>query len=130
MKKTLSIIFFLISCAALGYFYCVKLPIYVEWLIAVLAVLPPRYILLEKCDRWQLLRRVPYYSVVAAGLLVLHIGSPLALLLPMFSFYHPANHNFMYFYIFLNCINCFLFVLYQFCPELLHLKTPAEEKDP
>lgn len=129
MKKIVSLFFLLVSCAAVGLLYFVELPIYLELLISVSATLPPMYILLEKHDRWTLLRRVPHYGTIVGVLFALFILSPFAPLLPYLSFYHPANNDFMYLYSILNCVNCFLLMLYQFRPDLLHLKDP-EEKAP
>jgi hypothetical protein len=130
MKKIASVFFLLVSCAATGLLYFVELPIYSELLISALAIVPPMYILLEKHNRWTFLRQVPHYGTIVGALLVLFILSSFAPVIPALSFYHPANDDFIYFYSILNCVNCFLLMLNQFRPELLHLKDLPEENEP
>ena len=125
MRKVSSIICFPLVCAALLFLYFVKVPLYIELLIILLTGAIPRYLALGKGIA--LFSRLPkVYHSVLTGLFLVHFFDIFDILFRSLSLPVPATKNLTFYFGLVNCINAFIYILYNFSPELLHLKDPEE----
>ncbi len=128
MRKISSIICFPVVCAVLLFLYFVKVPLYIELLIILLTGAIPKYLAIGKGTA--LFSRLPkVYRSLIAGLFLVHFLDIFDMLLRSLSLPVPATKGLVLYIVLVNCINAFIYILYNFSPELLHLKDP-EEKAP
>ena len=128
MRKISSVICFPLVCAALLLLYFVKVPFYVQLLIILLTGAIPKYLAVGKC--MSLFIRLPnIYRSLLTGLFLVHFFDIFDLLLRSLSLPVPATQGIVLYIVLVNCINAFIYILYNLSPELLRLKDP-EEKAP
>lgn len=120
-KKTFAVLCFLADCILAILAWCINFPIYICFLLVIFSAWLPGQIVHGLDNYRRLLQRVPYYSAILIGtLIVVIIGIFMS---------QPANSGFILGLTCINSVNCFILVIYQFCPDLLHLKGLPEEKD-
>lgn len=128
MRKISSVICFPLVCAALLLLYFVKVPFYVQLLIILLTGAIPKYLAVGK--GMSLFSRLPnIYRSLLTGLFLVHFFDIFDLLLRSLSLPVPATQGIVLYIVLVNCINAFIYILYNLSPELLRLKDP-EEKAP
>lgn len=128
MRKISSVICFPLVCAALLLLYFVKVPFYVQLLIILLTGAIPKYLAVGK--GMSLFSRLPnIYRSLITGLFLLHFLDIFDLLFGSLSLPVPATQGIVLYIVLVNCINAFIYILYNLSPELLRLKDP-EEKAP
>ena len=128
MRKISSVICFPLVCAALLLLYFVKVPFYVQLLIILLTGAIPKYLAVGK--GMSLFSRLPnIYRSLLTGLFLVHFLDIFDLLLRSLSLPVPATQGIVLYIVLVNCINAFIYILYNLSPELLRLKDP-EEKAP
>ncbi len=121
MRKISSVICFPLVCAALLLLYFVKVPFYVQLLIILLTAVG---------KGMSLFSRLPnIYRSLLTGLFLVHFFDIFDLLLRSLSLPVPATQGIVLYIVLVNCINAFIYILYNLSPELLRLKDP-EEKAP
>lgn len=120
-KKTFAVLCFLADCILAILAWCINFPIYICFLLVIFSAWLPGQIVHGLDNYRRLLQRVPYYSAILIGtLIVVIIGIFMS---------QPANSGFILGLTCINSVNCFILVIHQFCPDLLHLKGLPEEKD-
>lgn len=129
MRKMSSVICFPLVCAALLLLYFVKVPFYAELLIILLTGAIPKYLAIGK--GMSLFSRLPkLYRSLIAGLFLLHFLDIFDLLFRSLSLPVPATQGLILYIVLVNCIHSFIYIIYNFSPELLHLKDLPEENEP
>ena len=88
----------------------------------------PKYLAVGK--GMSLFSRLPnIYRSLLTGLFLVHFFDIFDLLLRSLSLPVPATQGIVLYIVLVNCINAFIYILYNLSPELLRLKDP-EEKAP
>lgn len=127
MRKISSVICFPLVCAALLFLYFVKVPLYIELLIILLTGAIPKYLAVGK--GMALFSRLPkIYRSLMSVLFLVYFLDIFDILLRSLSLPVPATKGLVLYIVLVNCIHSFIYMIYNFSPELLHLKDPLEEQ--
>ena len=121
-KKTFAVLCFLADCILAVLVWCINVPIYICFPLVIFSGWLPGQIVHGLDNYRRFLQRVPYYSAILIGtLIVVIVGIFMS---------QPANSGFILGLTCINSVNCFILVIYQFHPDLLHLKDLPEENEP